>query len=93
MNKRTYAEAANQTWELLRAIGKRGGLEVEFLGNIYRVDFERRSIVNLTGDNPVKEYHLILILPYLAREKSAGTPEKIRVWPVPPGATSSPRPV
>jgi len=77
MNKMTYHEAISQAWELLRAIGKSGAAEIEFLGRVFRVDFERSAVSNLAGGAPAKEWHQVLILHYLAREKPVALPEKI----------------
>lgn len=76
MKKRTFEIAIKKAWELLQAIGKTGEVEIDFLGNRHRVDFERKTIVNLTEDVPVKEYYQVLILHYLAREKAVVVPEK-----------------
>ncbi len=77
MKKRTYRESIEQAWELLGAIGKEGKVEVVFLGRTYSVDFDKRKVIDLSNPGPVKDYYEILILHYLAKEKSVTVSDPI----------------
>lgn len=77
MEKHAYRQAVEQAWELLGAIGKKGRVESVFLGRTCAVDFDKKSIVDLTGESAVQEHHEILILHYLAKEKAVTVTEPI----------------
>jgi len=77
MKKRTYEVALDKAWELLRAIGKTGEAKIDFLGEGYTVDFDRKTVMKRGQSAPVKEYYRVLILHYLAREKAVSVAEKI----------------
>ena len=75
----SYALALGKAWTDLEKESQTKKYAVNFLGDEYSVDIEKRSILSLSCNAPSKEFLSVLILHYLEK-KLKGLPDLSKEW-------------